>query len=275
LEDDGFQYLTMPKGMSVFRPPRPPEVGDPDALAAVCTCLRAVIAAMATQPFASHQTTAGDYPRFDLSGLSQTARTLLQETLGEGEVSIRIDGQDSIRIQETAFAALWWVQRFDAQQRCVSDCLEACAMPQAVYAAQQSLAGQMIAINPPPLGVMNSPAILAEILAQAERWQVGQPAHVINFTLLPVSPQDMEYLGASLGAGPVTMLSRGYGNCRISSTGLAHGWWVQYFNSMDQMILNTLEVVDIPEAALAAAEDYQDSAERLQEWLLLLEADHV
>jgi hydrogenase-1 operon protein HyaF len=36
---------------------------------------------------------------------------------------------------------------------------------------------------------------------------------------------------------------------------------------MDQIILNTLEVVDVPEVAQAAAEDYADSIERLGEWL--------
>jgi hydrogenase-1 operon protein HyaF len=62
-------------------------------------------------------------------------------------------------------------------------------------------------------------------------------------------------------------LSRGYGNCRITSTRLANVWWVQYFNSMDKMILNTIEVVDIPEVARAAKEDFEESAERLGEWL--------
>jgi hydrogenase-1 operon protein HyaF len=36
---------------------------------------------------------------------------------------------------------------------------------------------------------------------------------------------------------------------------------------MDQIILNTIEVVEVPEVALASKEDYEESAERLQEWL--------
>jgi hydrogenase-1 operon protein HyaF len=47
-------------------------------------------------------------------------------------------------------------------------------------------------------------------------------------------------------------------------------WWVQYFNSMDQIILNTLEVVGVPEAALAADEDFQESIVRLGEWLSVM-----
>ncbi len=84
---------------------------------------------------------------------------------------------------------------------------------------------------------------------------------------MPHTPEDLAYLSAKLGPGPLTILSRGYGNCRISATGLRNCWWVQHFNSDDRLILNTLEVVDVPAAALAAREDIEDSAARLVEIL--------
>ena len=40
---------------------------------------------------------------------------------------------------------------------------------------------------------------------------------------------------------------------------------MQYFNTMNTLILNTLEVVEAPEVALAAVEDLFDSRERLAE----------
>ena len=40
---------------------------------------------------------------------------------------------------------------------------------------------------------------------------------------------------------------------------------MQYFNNMQTLILNTIEVVDVPEVALAAPEDLADSALRLKE----------
>ena len=88
--------------------------------------------------------------------------------------------------------------------------------------------------------------------------------------LLPQSEQDLACLGDSLGRGPVSMLSRGYGNCRVTATGLRDVWWVQYFNSDDKLILNTLEVTPVPAAVLAAQEDIDDSAERLREILRAL-----
>lgn len=61
------------------------------------------------------------------------------------------------------------------------------------------------------------------------------------------------------------MLSRGYGSCRIASTATPGIWRVQYFNSTDQLILDTLEVTTIPQVACAAQEDVEDSSERLRE----------
>ena len=74
-------------------------------------------------------------------------------------------------------------------------------------------------------------------------------------------------MDSALGQGAVTILSRGYGNCRITATGLAHVWRVQFFNSMDTLILDTFEVTDMPEVALAAPEDLVDSGERITEVL--------
>jgi len=52
---------------------------------------------------------------------------------------------------------------------------------------------------------------------------------------------------------------------------LPNVWWVQYFNSMDMLILNTIEVSDVPEVAHASKEDYEDSIERLGEWLQVMQ----
>jgi rubredoxin len=59
------------------------------------------------------------------------------------------------------------------------------------------------------------------------------------------------------------ILSRGYVNCRITSTATRNVWWVQYFNSQETLILNTIEISGVPEVACAAQEDIDDSAQRL------------
>jgi len=116
-------------------------------------------------------------------------------------------------------------------------------------------------------GVVNAPALVSELTDRSRAWRPGAEPPVVNRTLLPHTPQDLDYLGAALGQGSVTALSRGYGNCRVTATGLAPVWRVQFFNSMDSLILDSFEVTGVPEAVLAAAEDFADSAQRLCEVL--------
>jgi hydrogenase-1 operon protein HyaF len=94
----------------------------------------------------------------------------------------------------------------------------------------------------------------------------------VNLTLLPFGPPDHEGLDALLGEGAVSILSRGFGNCRISSTRARNVWRVRFYNTMSTLILDTLEVVDVPEAARAAREDYEDSLRRLEELLAWMRA---
>ena len=76
-----------------------------------------------------------------------------------------------------------------------------------------------------------------------------------------------QFMSDQLGIGPIVVLSRGYGNCRISATNTRYVWWVQYFNSQETLILNTVEISPVPDVARASQEDIEESAERLDEIL--------
>ncbi|MGL1701369.1 hydrogenase expression/formation C-terminal domain-containing protein, partial [Vibrio parahaemolyticus] len=45
-----------------------------------------------------------------------------------------------------------------------------------------------------------------------------------------------------LGRGSLIVLSRGYGNCRVTNTGTRNVWWARFYNSQDALILNTIEI---------------------------------
>lgn len=263
--DESPEYLAMPSGMNTFRAPRLPEsVSDTD-LARAADILDHLLADMRARPLGAAQPAS-----VDLAGEPRGVRDLLTESLGFGEVSAFTLAPTRIRVQETAFAALWRVLEEGVDGRIVADRLEASPVPAELYAAMR--ATTLPALTPPPLtaGMMNGEALLAEVQQQSARHVAGQPAHVINLTLLPVSEADLDYLYGALGHRDVSMLSRGYGNCRVTSTRLANVWWVQYFNSMDTLILNTIEVVDMPDVVLAADEDYADTIERLGEYITML-----
>jgi len=259
-EPEAVDYLPLPHEMTTFAMPIYNLEADPQILAAACDVIENLREAMQ----------AGSSACIELSGLPGDVVELINQAMGHGEVSVLVREPSDLHIQETVFAGVWRVQEISAQGLMLRDTLHACAMPPEVRQSALSVADGNITAPPLREGMMNAPAILNELLERSRNYQHGQPAHVLNLSLLPMSPEDLQYLFEAFGTGTVSILSRGYGNCRITSTRLANVWWVQYFNSMDAIILNTIEVVDMPEVALAAEDDYQDSIERLGEWLTVM-----
>ena len=260
-EGGRLDYMIMPTGMSTFQPPvlpEPDEVGDVSAALAILDK-----AGAALQQCGRH----GGETRIPLQGLNRHALGLINQILGAGEVSATLTGEAPIDIQESVMAGLWRVHHLDGRGNITGDFLEVAAIPGAVRQLAFQSARKQVDTNTEdlPAGVINSPALLVELDEKVRRHRAGDCAHVINLSLLPLSPQDLLLLGARLGVGPVTLLSRGYGNCRIGSTACRSVWWIKYYNSEDALILNTIEVAAIPEVAVAAAEDIADSAVRLRE----------
>ena len=258
-EEDTLDYLPMPKDMRTYRPPvlpEPEELRDRQQLKAWFGGL--LDAAARWQPGQAAI-------RLDMATLAPADRLLIDQVLGEGEVSAQISLESGrVSAQESVFAGVWRLRGFDAAGLPTDDYVEVGDVPAVArdIAACGLVAPESADAGP---GVINAVALLAEINEQV-RAQRNEP-HVINLSLLPFSPEDASWLDARLGRGGVTFLSRGYGNCRVTATGIARVWWVQYFNSQDALILNTLEVSTLPEVAQAAAEDLQDTTERLREVL--------
>lgn len=262
-EEDGAElnYMEMPKDMHTYSMPQIPEPEDTEGVEPAMAVLEEVLAA------AQKQTVSDPCRVFDLTGLDATNRAFIDQALGEGEVSIV--GGDSIQAQESVLAGIWRVHYVDEAGALKKDTIEIGRFPGAVIdLANENAHDQIPPFNDElPQGVLNSPALITELEEHIAKYQPGMIAHVINLTLLPQTEEDLAYLDQRLGSGKVTVLSRGYGNCRITSTGVRNAWWVQYFNSRDAIILNTIEVVDVPEVACAAPEDLRDSAQRLEEIL--------
>lgn len=270
-EDEHLSYLPMPADMATYRPPVLPE---PEALAGhhgAVGALRQVLAALHArgrgQPVAP----------IDLGALDADDRQLLNQVLGEGEVSAQVLIQPgevalgaSVRVQESVFAGVWRVVQTLANGS-VRDWVEVGPVP-AILAES---AREDSRHSPPPLavppGVLNARSVLTELAEHRRHWRAGRPAEVVNLTLLPLAPEDIAFMDAQIGTGRVLILSRGYGNCRITNAQVPHTWRVVYYNSQDVVILNSVEVVDMPEVACAAPEDLADSAERLAEVLAWVE----
>ncbi len=265
-DEDGAElnYMQMPSAMYTYTPSVLPEIEETAELLQARGLLKQIQEAVAVFQ--------ADHPArvFDLSQLDEANRQLLDQVLGEGEVSIVFTGTvQQACIQESVFAGIWRVQYLDNYGKLQKDLIEIATIPDlARFAALAGEANELV-ITEEALadGVLNAPSILVELKDKTDNYQPGDDTHVINLSLLPQTPEDLAYLEQRLGRGPVTILSRGYGNCRITSTSIKYLWWVQYYNSTDTLILNSLEVVDVPMVACASQEDIDDSAVRMQEIL--------
>ncbi|GIT93029.1 hydrogenase expression/formation protein [Jannaschia pagri] len=242
------EYMQMPSDMVTYAP-RIPMVEETTGLDAALDLLAKVAAACA-------RVADGGAPEvFDLSGLDADNRRLVAETMGEGEVAMKLHGRPALSVQESVFAGIW--------------CITAAGIDR-IEVAQAPEAARTRAFDPvrpasdeaPGPQVVNAPSLLAELTDKSAAYTGGTP-HVVNLTLLPHTEGDLDWLDARLGRGATDILSRGYGNCRVQATATPHVWRVRFFNSMDSLILDTFEVGDLPEVALAAAEDLADSGKRL------------
>lgn len=253
-------YLPMPKGMETFHQPRLPDNASPEAIDQAARLLGVFLEA-------ASQTGMAGGARLDLLGLEAAVRDVINQSMGFGEVSAFTTAPEHWRVQETAFAGIWRVLKVADDGAMLVDRLETGAIPEVLTDAMQRMAANELPAPDYSAGCMNAQALVEEIRMQAAAYRPGLAAHVINLTLLPVSDADLDTLYGWLGHREVSLLSRGYGNCRITSTRLKNVWWVQYFNSMDTLILNSIEIVGMPDVALAADEDFEDSVERLREYL--------
>ena len=193
------------------------------------------------------------------------------DALGEGEVSIVISGGASdegvAQIVETSLPGVWRGRAEDAKGALATEWIEVADAPRAFREAALTRPRVDLAVEAlsPPKGAMNVMGVLSEIRARAAEWRPGQPNHVLNFTLFPMSEVDAAFLARVLGEVGVRATSGGYGAARVVMTALRNVWAVQYLNGLGAIILDTVEIGDAPDALLAAAEDFEDSAARLQE----------
>ncbi len=251
-------HMEMPREMATFDLPVAPEPEDTVGMEEGKARLNELQVALANYKIGQSATV------LELGDLSPENLGLVNQILGEGEVSM-VSGPD-IQVQESVFAGAWRVLHFD-DGKVVRDTIEVADWPHTVrdrVFASASPKGPL-AEDPLPPSVFNAPAILTEIAEKVAAWKPGVETHSINLSLLPHTEEDLVYLADKLGVGDTIILSRGYGNCRVSSTGTENVWWVQYYNSQDALILNSIEIIGVPEVVCAAQEDIDDSAARVGE----------
>ncbi|MEO0411339.1 MAG: hydrogenase expression/formation C-terminal domain-containing protein [Pseudomonadota bacterium] len=206
-----------------------------------------------------------------LDHLSDDERSVFYDALGTGEVSLVISpgapDEGDVQITETVLPGVWIGRAEDASGVLRSQWVEVADAPYAMreLAITRPRSDINLDMLTAPRDAMNVMGVLSEVRAKAQDWRPGTPNHVVNFTLFPMTEADTSFLTKVLGESGVRASSGGYGSARVIMTALRNVWAVQFLNGLGAVILDTLEVGDIPSAVLASQEDFEDSAARLDE----------
>ena len=259
--ENGPSYIDMPRSMDSYSAPVMPGLEKLRHLEGARETMRWLQDALVAKRDGPEPILA------DLGGLDADSREVIDQILGEGEVSISFSGETTARIQESVLAGVWRILHVDGEGKVVADLLEVAPCPYVLSVAFEDSRPVNTTVDEDAAEMANAMPILVELADAVSQYAADGTEHSINFTLLPTTAEELEFIDTRLGRGPVNILSRAYGKCQVISTLAPNTWWVRYYNGMEKLILNTLEVVAVPAVVTAAEEDLRDSAIRLQEIL--------
>jgi hydrogenase-1 operon protein HyaF len=259
--EDGPSYIDMPRSMSSYSAPAMPDPETMRRLDGARETMRWLQAALTDQEESAQPLLA------DLSGLDADSREVVHQVLGEGEVSISVSGEANARVQESVLAGVWRILHLDDAGGVVADLLEVAPYPYILSIAFENSRPLDTTAGGDGAEMANARPILIELAEAARKYAADGTEHSINFSLLPTTDEELAFIDARLGRGPIDILSQAYGKCQVISTATPNVWWVRYYNGMDKLILNSIEVAAVPSVVRAAEEDLRDSAVRLQEIL--------
>jgi hydrogenase-1 operon protein HyaF len=258
---DAPSYIDMPSDMDKYDAPLMPEPDEVQHLVGAREAMSWLKKALVDYQHSTKMQLA------NLNQLDEENRELVNQILGEGEVSITCDGMLHAKVQESVLAGVWRTLYFDADERVAMDLLEVAPVPHIAFTQDENMRPVNTTLDLGADDVANALPILVELEDRCLKFDQTGAEHSINLTLLPLSEEEIEFLDARLGRGPVDMLSRAYGKCQVISTLTPNVWWVRYYNSMGTLILNSLEISSMPLVVAAASEDLGDSSTRLREIL--------
>ena len=258
---DKLAYMSMPSDMAKYVRPAAPDPEDVLRFSGARSAMDWLRQALSEHGGGQDSNIA------NLAALDPESRDIVNQVLGEGEVSITYAGNHRARTQESVLAGVWRTFFFDEQDQLLADIIEVADVPRLVRSNEGRHRPIDTGSDKVPENVMNALPILVELESQLENFIADGSSNSINLTLLPLSEADVEFLDQRLGRGPVDILSRAYGKCQVISTQTPNVWWVRYYNSMNTLILNTLDIVEVPAVVAAAPEDLADSRVRLDEIL--------
>ena len=119
-------YMKMPSEMNTYDMPSFPEESELER------CPKAMSILADIQLMLGQINENGQSSIMTLTDLPEADLNLLNQILGEGEVSVLIDGDKPVRIQETVMAGIWRLRTFDEQGNVTAEAIEVAEIPECV-----------------------------------------------------------------------------------------------------------------------------------------------
>lgn len=189
----------------------------------------------------------------------------LEGLLGDGWVALTLRGADgaSTRMEETSFAGVWRVHRHPVSASPATRSVEIGALPGLVVPTLARLTRTPPAAAGAPTDRLR--VLFADIARRASKVRADSAVHVVNLTLAGLDDEELAVLTDRLGTGPVSGVCLGFSTTRFASTAVQNVWRVRYFDQAERLVLDTLELVQVPECAVAQASEVRRSIHRLTE----------
>ena len=114
---------------------------------------------------------------------------------------------------------------------------------------------------------MNAPFVLAEIAAALQNLRDKGEPRKLYLSQIPLTEEDAQYLAEFLSVGCIVIEHRALSRTVWRETGFPGVWWGEYSDAGMKVALQTIEIAQVPDLALAQTEDIAEAAERMKHLL--------
>jgi hydrogenase-1 operon protein HyaF len=114
----------------------------------------------------------------------------------------------------------------------------------------------------------NAPPLLREVVELVRRLLETGESSTIDLSALPLTPADLDWLQAMLGAGEISITLQASGESTLNETACSGVWWVTHHNENGTVTAQFIEVAFVPELVKAHPQDVQIGLDYLESKLL-------
>jgi hydrogenase-1 operon protein HyaF len=122
---------------------------------------------------------------------------------------------------------------------------------------------------------MNVDPVLHEVRHALTLLNQHNKTTVIDLSSMPFAPGEKQQLRDRLKTGEVEIKLDAMGTSYLHETSYPGVWWIEHYNSEEQLTGSYIEIASVPEIILADKQDIRDGLQRLTQTLQQRSESHV